>query len=82
MACNYFKIGKVEGIICGRGPRMHVCGNCGRPGDILCDYPKGDGTCDRKLCRRCSTSVGPDRDYCRSHPMKSIDTLQGNLWND
>jgi RNA polymerase subunit RPABC4/transcription elongation factor Spt4 len=24
-------------------------------------------TCDRKMCDRCATSVGEDKDYCPNH---------------
>lgn len=42
--------------------------SCGRPSEILCDYPVGRGkTCDRKLCPDHAHHVGGDLDYCEVH---------------
>lgn len=46
---------------------------CARLAVARCDFPVGkataDGgeTCDRPMCRRHRTSVGPDRDHCPKH---------------
>lgn len=68
MAC-YIEPGDHGPIfICGRlGPHCAE-ENCGRVGDLLCDYPVGDGkTCDRPLCPSHATEVGPDLHYCIAH---------------
>lgn len=71
MPCIPFRSadGSVTGIACSRGPRTRC--KCGRVATLLCDWPlhgsKEGQTCDRPLCSRCATNVGPDRDYCPSH---------------
>lgn len=54
-------------IMCSRGRRRR-CFDCGKLGATLqCDGPVAVGkTCDRHICVPCSTSDGPERDYCRS----------------
>lgn len=50
-------------------PRRRKCQVCGQAWATLqCDYPVGAGSCDRHLCRHCAARVGPDRDYCWTHP--------------
>lgn len=47
-----------------KNPRERCC----RWATTLCDFPVGEGkTCDRPMCKRHATSVGPDRDYCPAH---------------
>lgn len=42
--------------------------DCGRMGDLLCDYPVGDGkTCDAPLCKHHGQEVAPDTHYCPAH---------------
>lgn len=64
MGC-YWSKGR-RGFICGDlGPH---CTNCGTVGDVLCDYPVGDGkTCDRQICQGCAHLIGPDLHYCIPH---------------
>ena len=58
-----------------RKPCGHICGDlgphCAVCGDVaanLCDYPVGDGkTCDRHLCKYCSSEIAPDVHYCAAH---------------
>ena len=59
-------------IICSRGGRRTVlCAYCGRPQEVLCDFPltgaRARQTCDKPMCRACATHVEPDEDYCRAH---------------
>lgn len=66
MRCRY--IGGA--IVC--GPRLR-CATvaCRGEGTLLCDFPvkrRGrDATCNRRVCRRCAKSVGPELDYCPPH---------------
>lgn len=45
-------------FVCSRGPSPRKkCVKCGRPADLLCDWPaprKKSGTCDAPLCERCT----------------------------
>jgi hypothetical protein len=60
--------------------RPKPCAFCGAPSEVLCDYPSPDpikrakavargetATCDKPCCRKCSTHVGEDRDFCLEH---------------
>ena len=52
----------------GRGRRQPKCGICkSRPATKLCDFPAGQGTCDRNLCDKCAVEVGPNTDHCFVH---------------
>ena len=53
-------------IVCGDlGPH---CAECLSPGDVLCDYPVGNGkTCDRTICEDHAHQVYPDIHYCAAH---------------
>ena len=63
--------GQVTAIVCSRG-RKQYCKWCGRPSNLLCDYPvkrKGkDTTCDARICQRCATSI-PERATFGSSPL-------------
>ena len=56
-------------------PRPHKCSACGKmAANYQCDFPTPtaqhpEKTCDAWLCAGCSVPVGPDRDYCPTHPM-------------
>lgn len=55
-------------IVCGtRGRRPIKCCQCGRPGDRLCDWKVEGGTCDKPICRGCSTSPKRGKDLCPAH---------------
>jgi len=44
------------------------CSDCADVGDLLCDYPVGDGkTCDRLMCEDHSHEIAPDVHYCEHH---------------
>lgn len=44
------------------------CGDCMAVGDLLCDYPVGEGkTCDRPMCGDHGHEIGPDLHYCAAH---------------
>jgi len=48
---------------------FRVCAVWKRPGSRLCDFKLSSGkSCDVPLCSSCTLSVGPNIDYCRSHP--------------
>ena len=53
-------------FVCGDlGPH---CADCAGVGDLLCDFPVGDGkTCDRSLCVEHAHEVAPEIHYCDAH---------------
>jgi len=64
--------GHAVGWVCSRGRQASKpCVGCGRPSDLLCDYPlhgeKNGKTCDKPICRRCAKHVGHNRDFCPAH---------------
>jgi hypothetical protein len=61
--------GSFTAIICSRGRRkVEPCAYCGKPFTSLCDFPtEGGGTCDRKMCNDCRTTIGNDLDVCPRH---------------
>jgi len=65
-------VGGCTVIACGRSG-FSPCSTpgCRNRSSKLCDYPvvrNGQpGTCDAKICDRCATNVGPDKDFCRPH---------------
>lgn len=55
-------------IVCSRRKTTR-CG-CGQVAPLLCDWKvpgKRSGTCDRPVCRSCTTSPAPDKDLCPEH---------------
>lgn len=56
-------------IICRRPPVIPKCKFCLKyDGTKMCDFPLSEGrTCDARICVRCTTVMGPDRDYCPNH---------------
>jgi hypothetical protein len=82
MGCEPIEINGFKGHACSRGRKSRPrCKTCRRPARYFCDYPvtrKGvAGTCDRACCARHRKHVGPDRDYCEPHALKSA---QGELF--
>lgn len=69
MTCTPVKIGDTTAIVCNRDKLPRRCPFCNRHwAGLLCDHPIGRGkTCDRRMCRRCATKVGPDRHLCPEH---------------
>lgn len=61
----------IVGVVCTRGVRAKRCVNCGKAADRLCDWkltgPKAGKTCDRPVCRSCTTRPAPDKDLCPAH---------------
>lgn len=57
------------------GGNAFVCGptarcKCGSKATALCDWKvptKKSGTCDAKLCAKCSYEPAPDKDLCAKH---------------
>jgi hypothetical protein len=70
MPCDVLTIDGKPAHICIRGrirrPKCQVK-RCGRASHFECDYPVGEGTCDKRLCARHATRVGPELDYCPDH---------------
>jgi hypothetical protein len=63
--------GKWVGTICGT-ERYRKCSvpECRAHGRFQCDFAvatRQSGTCDRYMCERHRTRVGPDRDFCPPH---------------
>lgn len=62
MPCQPFQSrdDKITGIICRRSRRGGKCRSCGAPSAYECDFPasKASGTCDTKICARCSLHFG------------------------
>lgn len=53
-------------IVCGPTQRC----KCGNKATLLCDWKvpsKKSGTCDAKLCAKCTSSPAPDKDLCSKH---------------
>lgn len=64
-----FKVQEETGYNRGRLKACSVCGE--KSANFLCDYPiteEGNITCDKPLCSKCRVVIGPDKDYCPSHP--------------
>ncbi len=74
MPCEHVKLpGGGTAIVCGPRPRRRKCSNgyCCRWAERECDFPvqgRKSGACDKPLCASCAVSIGPDLDYCPSHP--------------
>lgn len=72
MSCEKVDLGNGNfAITCGRGrpAKAAPCSFCrARPHTKLCDFELAPGrTCDRKMCDRCATSVGTEKDHCPNH---------------
>lgn len=64
----YVKDEGVRGKIWMRGELGAHCADCAWVGDLLCDYPVGEGkTCDRAMCDDHAHEVGADIHYCAAH---------------
>lgn len=65
------------------GGRAIVCSSrqrcdCGRNSTLLCDWivsGKKSGTCDKPICRWCTTSPAAGKDLCRAHARAYTDWL-------
>lgn len=53
-------------IVCTRRERPKKCG-CGRTSTALCDWKVEGGTCDARLCYRCTYQPAPGKDLCPTH---------------
>lgn len=68
------------------GEQLLIKGNlelCAYPSEFLCDGPRQDarGTCDRPLCPRHATEVGPDSHLCPRCRTEAIEEVgQRNLF--
>lgn len=73
MTCTPFRTPSGgAGFVCGRTrkrPERCQVIACKNEHAFLCDWPdkaKASGTCDKRLCRECTTREG-DKDYCPLH---------------
>lgn len=68
MTCTPIKFADgVVGIVCTPRRWRRRC-SCGAWAELFCDHPKRrGGTCDRAICRRCATEIGPDQHHCPEH---------------
>jgi hypothetical protein len=67
--CTWIKTGQGVALVCGR-LRVPTCAFCGGISRLECDWPAGKKkTCDKKLCRGCALSAGPNVDFCPDHPV-------------
>lgn len=75
MPCIPFTFKGGRGILCTRTPRPRCA--CGRPSEFQCDAPtqRKSGTCDKHLCSKCATAVGPDKHLCPVHKAEMIDRV-------
>lgn len=92
MTCQPFTLPNgARGILCTRSRRPRCA--CGQPATLQCDAPtkRKSGTCDRHLCERCATEVGPDKHLCPTHatsgfataneaPKTDMAPVQQGLW--
>lgn len=70
-ACHGFRLpGGGFALVRTSGRPSGPCSSCGAAGRYACDFPlRGEAagrTCDRPICGRCKTAIGPDRDLCRA----------------
>lgn len=69
MRCTFTRIGDVTAVVCGP-KKFSTCAFCGSLAGLECDFPVGGRkACDKKLCRGCASSIGPNVDFCPSHPV-------------
>jgi len=61
--------------ICGDlGPH---CSYCSDVGELLCDYPVGNGkTCDRQICQNHANEVADDIHYCHGHHQEWMEFIR------
>lgn len=73
MACTVVRPAPgVAAIVCRRGQRRPKCSVCRGVATLECDFPKGRGTCDAALCRRCAVRLEGGIDYCPSHEQRAL----------
>lgn len=69
MACNVVQLpGGQTAFVCGprQKPKPCPCGS-GKPATQLCDAPVEGGTCDKPLCKACTSSPSAGVDHCPEH---------------
>lgn len=58
-------------IVCHRREPARPCAFCGAPTRTLCDFPlrgkRAGATCNKRVCEKCATVIGKDRDLCPPH---------------
>ena len=67
MACEHVSMPRGgTAIVCGTRRRCA----CGRKATLLCDWKvesKKSGTCDKPICKWCTTVPAEGKDLCRAH---------------
>lgn len=69
MTCTVVTLPTGERAIVCTTTRRRRCA-CGRQAPLLCDWKvpaRTSGTCDRPICRTCSTSPAEGKDLCPDH---------------
>jgi hypothetical protein len=68
MPCVPFEKDGMRGFVCGprQKPKPCPCGS-GKPATQLCDGQVEGGTCDKPLCKACTTSPEAGKDFCPDH---------------
>jgi hypothetical protein len=67
MKCSRIKMpGGGMAIVCGTHERLKQC-HCGCLAPFLCDWKKGERTCDAPICPAHAFQAGPDKHLCPWH---------------
>lgn len=75
MPCVPFNYQSMRGYACVRVRGLaptHRCAYCGQSATVLCDWPKGQGTCDRRMCNGCAIEVDKDLHQCHAHSVPGL----------
>lgn len=74
MPCLPIQVNGARGFMCTRGaaPKVKRCKHCGQPATLLCDWPRGSGTCDAPICIRCAVTVDADLHQCQAHSVPGL----------
>lgn len=69
MICEHVTLPDGTHVHLCRGGRRPLCSvkPCTNRADLLCDFPKPGGTCDRRICNEHAKEVGPDKHMCPEH---------------
>lgn len=68
MPCVPFERDGMRGFVCGPKPRSKPCPcGSGKSATLLCDGKVEGGTCDKPLCKACTSSPSAGVDHCPEH---------------